>query len=458
MQHSYRSESEENRTVFEGIKTRVQGLYRVLHTNPKARDLGCLELEDAPITPNIAELFDNYKKASSEKTKLANLEPVTIHLARYLSQVHPFISEVGDLVDKALKRIDTHTSKPIVALRDFFINPELTEILVYIALRSSTGKVSMESLKRAFPQYRDNIEEIINNISDLWQEILTIDPETNEIELLDEDFKNFRTIFSCRSFSKETKITKLRDTADIRWGKILYMMKLLHPSEFYEKFGNEWTEYLNRNLQDFNGLFSEKNIAELNVIQIYTGKEFLERDIYELKLKTNMTRLEIIECKLHVASRLCYNPKDFDISIIHPSIATKTQLAILPSAIKHLKSFFKNERVTYDTILTYNNESTKDNSIILTTDDSKYRRLCYKIIAFIRQIHKQITIGEPGSFEPLSSNWSYESELTPSEVRNLKIMLTDVKNPLQQKDQCQENSTHTGPENDEKNISGIKQN
>jgi hypothetical protein len=145
----------------------------------------------------------------------------------------------------------------------------------------------------------------------------------------------------------------------------------------------------------------------------------------------------IIEAKIRLASFLKWDTSSFEIDIVHPSVVPNCTTRNILQAISDLKQFVGKKTVTYGDIL---NQS----EIVLSLSNSEYKRICYRIIAFIRDFSDKCLTNNFQDFEQYPSTWNYTSLLKPSENASLQTKSdNEIKNLVFDKDTTLEDTTST---------------
>jgi hypothetical protein len=425
-------------------------VFNVLKPVPRARDVGIPELGDTPLTQDLATKYRQYQNASTPNDIRSLADSVIEFISGYFKVTFELISEIPTRAENEVERIENHIEKPIVIQRDYRINPKCAQIVFALATRLEK-KCTLQDLQHSFPTLYDEIPDIIDYITNKWKGLIEYDPNTQIISLNDSDYRDILALVAHEPIEPNHRLAKLIEKNNKNMGALYFILEKVAPPEFKSYILKQENKYFNLSLKEFPTLFTALQVKELNTKKLCTALDFLECDYSFLKYQTKMTKAEIIEAKTRLASKMKYDCKDFEIDLIHPSILMDQQIKSISYAVRDLKAYFKNDNLTYQDILA-------QDEILLQPDDAITRRICYRIIAFIRDYHEKCMEADFEDFKPYPKNWNYTSHLKPKELRSLNIKKDDILKSINIDKQTQKPNTILTQDNISSDQSGLSDN
>lgn len=392
---------------------KINEIYNVLKPISRARDLGVPELGETPMTEDIAFKFKQFQQSSTLKECKKFGDDVFNFIKGYFKVTFELISELSVKSDTEVDRIENRIDKPVVVLRDFHTNPECAKIVYTLATRFN-GVASMEDLQYAFPHYYDEMPQLVNNIISKWKGLIEFDQDTQIIQMDDRDYRDICALVNYEPIDPDSRLANLIEKHNLEMGSIYYLLEKSVPKEYIEFTRKKQRRYLDLSISQFPSLFSKKQLVELESKGILTAKDFLERDYHFLKYNSHLLKSEIIEAKISLAYKMKWNCKNFELDLIHPSASGEHDVSVFKHALKHLRDFFNKANLTYNDII-------GKKEILLSPKDSHVRRVCYRIIAFVRDFSERCLTNEFENFEPYTQKWVFTQHLTQNEVGSLKI-------------------------------------
>ena len=414
----YKSELTQQLAYAKFVQNKINEVYNVLKPVSRARDLGVPELIDSPLTEDLATKYREYQNASTPKEIRSLADSLLNFMTGYFHVTFELISEVPQRTDPEIDRITNHIEKPIVTLRDYRINPKCAQIVYTIATRLEK-KCTLQDLQHIFPTLYDELPDLIDYITQKWKGLIKYDKETETISLNDNDYRDILALVCYEPIEPNHVLAKLIEKNNKNMGALYYILEKIAPPEFQSFILKQEHKYFNLALKEFPTLFTKLQVKELNNKKIFTALDFLGCDYSFLKYQTKLTKAEIIEAKIRLASKMKYDCKDFEIFLIHPSIIGGGSIQDIPKALIVLRKHFNKDNLTFEDILS-------QNEIKISPEETSRRLVCYRIIAFIRDFYKKCMEDDFEDFKPYTKIWNYMSLLKPNESKLLNIKKDDT--------------------------------
>lgn len=414
MEYSYKRDLTQDHDAFVRIREKLGYILRTLGPCEKARELGFPEHEDAPLQEHLivhAKIAEN--ETLSDKERLLHSILLNKHYTRYFTEVHRFVSEIDQVTLESIDKLIKKMKHPSVYIRDYDAFPEGAEIMGVLATRFN-GRATKQELKLTLPHHMKDFDEKLERCKSLWRGIITIDPENDMIHQNEADKRSLCATLNKAPLEIEKQQAELYDKINTKISSAFYILSRITDGTHKEMCRQELEKYYNKPLSEYPTLLSKDQVEQLSQKNIHTAIDFLNLSYSDLKYNSNLTKYEIINAKFGLASRTGHDPSHFEIDLVHPSVAVRSQSSSLYEAIRNLKDYFDQDIVTFGDLVT-------NREIMLSSKTCKARKVAYKIVAFVRYFVDKCKNSDPFRFDPLTHNWRYSEYLSKKEFSNIKL-------------------------------------
>lgn len=405
--------------------------------------LGTLRLpEDGGLIQN----YDTIQETDTLEDCKKSADKCFRHFLTVQEAKDEFVEKIGNNAKYMLEKMEKRQNKPIIRMRDYDRDPECKCVAREIARLG--GTTTIEKLRNMMPWRRDEIESIVERITLIWKDMLYLS-EDGTIIMNSFDVRSINAITDTDPITTKSTFKKIYNYVNKRDLQLLKIIKYQNVKEIRD-FTDDLIQALeNQSIQDYTDLIPEWDIPKLFEMKVFTGKAFAEATFSDLRFKTNMSIDTIINAKLNIALSLNWHCRNYEINIIHPSIAGNLQHSTLQGAISELKRFINKDIVTYGDILDMG-------EILLPSTQFNNKRMAYRIIAFIRYFTKKCKFGNSTNFIPLGPNWQFKQELRGAEKFAVRSSVSSVDQKTSIDDENTEiEKTYPVLENDKKGSQNI---